>query len=76
VILDLTIPGMPGGNEVLAELRRLDPSVTGIVTSGYADNDVLAQYEGYGFAGRLPKPFNLGGLSAEVERVLQPPRRR
>lgn len=70
VILDLTIPGHLGGAQVLRQLQRLDPDVVGIVTSGYADDDVLAHYEHHGFRGRLQKPLDLASLSAELARVL------
>jgi PAS domain S-box-containing protein len=71
VILDLTIPGKAGGTEVLARLKAIDPSVVAIVTSGYADDDVLARYDAHGFRGRLRKPTDIASMSAELARVLR-----
>ena len=70
VLLDLTIPGDEGGAQVLARLRGLEPQVIAVVASGYADDDVLANHEAYGFRGRLHKPFDLTLLSVELARVL------
>ena len=41
-----------------------------IVASGYAEDDVLAHYSSYGFAGRLRKPLDAASVSAELHRVL------
>jgi CheY-like chemotaxis protein len=71
VILDLTIPGNRGGTYVLPLLKELDPDVVALVTSGYADDDVLAHCEQHGFRGRIPKPVDMASLSAELARVLR-----
>lgn len=71
VILDLTIPGNRGGAYVLPLLKALDPDVVALVTSGYADDDVLAHFEQHGFRGRIPKPVDMAALSAELARVLR-----
>lgn len=70
VILDLTVPGGIGGKEVIEELIRLDPQVKAIVVSGYANDPVLAQFEKYGFAGRVAKPFNLLDISVALSSAL------
>lgn len=70
VILDLTIPGGQGGVDVAALLRAVDPAVVAMVTSGYADDDVLTQYEKHGFRGRIRKPVGLTALSVELARVM------
>ncbi|MFW5902208.1 MAG: ATP-binding protein, partial [Thermodesulfobacteriota bacterium] len=48
VIMDLTVPGAMGGKEAISELRRMDPDVTAIVSSGYATNPVMAECTAYG----------------------------
>ncbi|MFA5203403.1 MAG: PAS domain S-box protein [Lentisphaeria bacterium] len=70
VILDLTVPGGKGGRDTIAELRRLDPQVLGIVSSGYADDPVMAHPQQYGFAGALPKPYTQAELLARVQSLL------
>jgi len=71
VILDLTIPGGLGGKEVVKEMLLLDPHLRAIVVSGYSNDPVLANYEEYGFKGRVAKPFNLVDLSVVLNSVLQ-----
>lgn len=72
VILDLTVPGGLGGKETLAALLELDPQVRAIVSSGYADGPVMADYQRYGFRGVLAKPFQISELSSTLEEVLEP----
>ena len=64
VILDLTVPGGLGGAKTFSRLRELDPEVHGIVSSGYSDDPVMADYRAYGFRDALPKPYNLQALQA------------
>ncbi len=71
VILDLTIPGGRGGKEVIKDMLLLDPYLRAIVVSGYSNDPVLANYENYGFKGRVAKPFNLVDLSMVLNSVLQ-----
>ena len=62
VIMDLTIPGGMGGKEAIARLREIDPQVKAIVSSGYATDPIMGQYEKFGFVGVVPKPYNLEQL--------------
>ncbi|MDD1710759.1 MAG: response regulator, partial [Methanoregulaceae archaeon] len=48
VILDLTIPSGLGGKETIKELRKLDPGVKAIVSSGYTDDPAVLDFSGYG----------------------------
>jgi CheY-like chemotaxis protein len=70
VILDLTIPGGMGGREVMGELRKLDPLVPAIVSSGYSNDPVLADFASYGFQAVVPKPYEIGLLTETVRRLL------
>jgi PAS domain S-box-containing protein len=70
VILDLTIPGSMGGQELLQHLRTLNADVQALVISGYANDPVMAHYQQYGFAGALSKPFNASELLGQVEELL------
>ncbi len=58
VIMDLVIPGGMGGRECLEELRKEDPVVAAVATSGYSDYPVMAGPEKYGFDSALPKPYS------------------
>ena len=70
VILDLTVPGGMGGLEAGRELRKIDPSVKTIVSSGYAEDPVLAAPKTHGFNGAIRKPYLVRELGEELYRVL------
>ncbi|TCL76391.1 PAS domain S-box-containing protein [Hydrogenispora ethanolica] len=69
VIMDLTIPGGMGGQEALACLREYDPQVKAIVSSGYANDPIMADYERYGFSGVVSKPYKIDELQEVLHRV-------
>ncbi|MDQ7781333.1 MAG: ATP-binding protein [Desulfomonilaceae bacterium] len=70
VIMDLTIPGGMGGRETIAELRRIDPNVKAVVSSGYSNDPIMAEYESHGFVGVLPKPYDVREVSRLLRRIL------
>jgi PAS domain S-box-containing protein len=70
VIMDLTIPGGMGGLETISQLCQIDPEVKAIVSSGYANDPVMADYENYGFCGMVLKPFKIEELSDILNRAL------
>jgi len=63
VIMDLTVVGGMGGKEAIRRLRVIDPEVKAIVSSGYANDPVMASFEAYGFNGVVAKPFRIQELS-------------
>jgi PAS domain S-box-containing protein len=71
VILDVTVPAGMGGAQTLQKLREIDPEVVAIVSSGYANDPVLAQYETYGFKGMVVKPYRVEELEQVLDTVLQ-----
>ncbi len=70
VIMDLTVPGGMGGNDAMQTLAAIDPGVRAIVSSGYSNDPVLADYRAFGFRGMVRKPYNIEELAACVARVL------
>jgi len=62
VILDLTVKGGMGGEEAARRIREIDPAVKAVVSSGYADNQVVANFAAHGFAAALNKPYRLDRL--------------
>lgn len=70
VIMDLTVPGGMGGRELIAALRTLDPDVCAIVSSGYANDPIVAEFERYGFRGVVVKPYRVDELCEVVQNVL------
>jgi DNA-binding NarL/FixJ family response regulator len=51
-----------GGEQAVKKLRELDPNIKAIVSSGYADNPVVSDYQAYGFAAYLNKPYKIDSL--------------
>ena len=70
LIMDLTIPGGLGGKDTIKILLEKDPEVKAIVSSGYSDDPVMANYSKYGFKGVLRKPFTLEELSMVVYKIM------
>lgn len=70
VIMDLTIPGGMGGREAMEKLLAIDPDITAIVSSGYANDPIMANYGQFGFKGVVPKPFTVPQLSKVLYQVL------
>jgi CheY-like chemotaxis protein len=66
VIFDLTVRGGMGGIEAIARLRREDPNVRAIVSSGYSDEPAVASPTAYGFDVALQKPYALDALRAAL----------
>ncbi len=62
IILDLTVRGGMGGREALERIRSFDPGVKAIVSSGYSDDSVVADYAAYGFRACLVKPYQIETL--------------
>lgn len=69
VILDLTVAGGMGGRECIVELRKLDPQVRAIVSSGYSNDPVMANFREYGFLAVVPKPYTVSALAESIQRV-------
>jgi len=70
IILDLTIPGGMGGKETMEKMQEVDPDVKAIVSSGYSNDPVMANYRSYGFKGIVPKPYRIEELSQVLHDVL------
>lgn len=70
VITDLTIPGGMGGQAAAQEILRINPHAKIIVSSGYATDPILANYEAYGFMGMVVKPYHFSELQAVLQQTL------
>jgi len=68
VLMDLSIPGGMGGREAIKLLRELDPEITAIVSSGYSQDPVMADFKAYGFDAMIPKPYKLESLISVLGR--------
>ncbi|MBN2808960.1 MAG: PAS domain S-box protein [Deltaproteobacteria bacterium] len=67
VIMDLSIPGGMGGREAIKRLREIDRDVKAIVSSGYSQDPVMADYRAYGFDGMVAKPYKIESLLAVLQ---------
>ena len=70
IFMDLTIPGGMGGKEAVQKILQLDPDAKVIVSSGYSNDPVMANYREYGFVAALAKPFDLTELNHILTSVL------
>lgn len=59
VITDLRIPDGMGGREALDEILAINREAVVFVSSGQPFDPVMVNYNDYGFAGALAKPFDL-----------------
>jgi DNA-binding NtrC family response regulator len=66
----LTIPGGLGAKETMALLLQLDPRAQAIISSGYGNDPIMANYEHYGFKGVIAKPYKILELSLVIENLL------
>lgn len=70
VIMDLTVKGGMGGKEAMQRLKKLDPQVRSIVSSGYSNDPIMADYKRYHFDEILSKPFRVEELTEKIQKVL------
>jgi signal transduction histidine kinase/ActR/RegA family two-component response regulator len=70
-LLDLTVSSGMGGLEAAARLKELDPNLKLIVSSGYADNRVMADFRKYGFDDVIRKPWAIAQVSEVFRRLLE-----
>lgn len=70
VIMDLTIPGGMGGKEAAAQILKQYPGARLVVSSGYSNDPVMADYLQYGFSAAMLKPYNVATLASLLGKLL------
>jgi PAS domain S-box-containing protein len=70
VVLDLTVPGGMGGLKALEELKKINPFVKAVVSSGYSNDPAMSDYAKYGFIDVLAKPYDVKTLSETIYRAI------
>jgi len=71
IIIDLTIRGGMGGQETISRLLEIDPAIKAVVSSGYSNNPVIANFLDYGFIGTIRKPFSIRELSECMLKIVR-----
>jgi DNA-binding NtrC family response regulator len=62
VILDITIPGGVRGKETIKSLLDTDPSIKAVVSTGYSNSPLVAEYKKHEFAAVIKKPYTFDEL--------------
>jgi CheY-like chemotaxis protein len=69
-IIDLTVPGGMGGKEAIQRLLEIDPELKAIVSSGYYNDPVMADFKKFGFKGVIQKPFLFRDLHQMIIKII------
>ncbi len=69
VIMDMIMPGL-GGGETFDRLKRINPNVKVLLSSGYSINGQASKIMERGCDGFIQKPFTLMQLSAKIREIL------
>ncbi len=71
VILDLSVPQGMGGKEAIGLFRAFDPEVKAVVSTGYSNDPAVLDFTGYGFSGKLSKPYKINDLKKVLEQLIK-----
>ncbi|MBN1411171.1 MAG: PAS domain S-box protein [Spirochaetales bacterium] len=69
IILDMVMP-VKGGKETFHELKKINPDVKVLLSSGYSLNEDTQQLLDRGASGFLQKPFRLADLEKKITEIL------
>ena len=72
IILDLIMPGMNGG-KVFDAIKKIQPEMPVIISSGYSFNGQAEAIMKRGCKGFIQKPFNISELSQKIRKILGAP---
>jgi len=70
VILDMVMPAM-GGGEVFDALKKINPQVKVLLSSGYSIDGQAGELLKRGCSGFIQKPFDLNRLSQKITEILE-----
>ena len=71
VLLDLTMPHL-NGEETYRELRKLNPNVRVLISSGYSEAEIASRFLGTGLAGFVQKPYTKEEMVRQLKQALEP----
>jgi len=69
VILDMVMPEM-GGGEVLDEMKKINPEVKVLLSSGYSLNGQASRIINRGCVGFIQKPFTIRDISNQLHKII------
>jgi two-component system cell cycle sensor histidine kinase/response regulator CckA len=69
VIMDMIMPGM-GGGETFDRLKKINPEIKVLLSSGYSINGQASKILERGCEGFIQKPFNLIQLSDSIHKII------
>jgi len=70
VILDANIPGDIGAIEIIESIKKHDPDISAVITSGDSVGGAMKKPEEFGFAKALKKPFKSADLLNLVKNLI------
>jgi PAS domain S-box-containing protein len=72
LLMDLVVPGAMGGAEAMQAIKQIDANAIGIASSGYVEEEVMADPSFFGFAAVIAKPYNTERLEEVIRQVMLP----
>ena len=66
----MSVPDGMGEKEVIGLLKAFDPKVKAVVSTGYSNDPVVLDFAGYGFSGKLLKPYKINDLKQILEQLI------
>ncbi|MEO8377059.1 MAG: response regulator, partial [Candidatus Sumerlaeota bacterium] len=70
VLMDITMPHMDGP-DAFREMRRIDPDVCVVLSSGYNEQEAIDRFAGKGIAGFIQKPYRAVELIEKIRQILR-----
>jgi Response regulator containing CheY-like receiver, AAA-type ATPase, and DNA-binding domains len=68
VILDMVMPEMSGG-EIFDELKKINPQVKVLLSSGYSLNGQASRIIKRGCVGFIQKPFTIRDIASQLRKI-------
>ena len=68
ILLDLTMPRR-NGEETFRDIRRIDPVVPIVLSSGYSELEVASRFSGENVAGFIQKPYRFEELRDLMRKI-------
>ncbi|MDX6766538.1 MAG: PAS domain S-box protein [Candidatus Methylacidiphilales bacterium] len=70
IITDLIVPNGVGGEMICERVKKLDPQVRVIVSSGFTNHHAIQNFRDYGFDASLSKPYRAESLRKLLDELL------